>query len=792
MKYLRLNNLDIPIPDTVNCAVTLQINDIRDISKRSASASKTIAVKSTPVVDFFFGNIYDIQSTFSGQTFDVTRRTPCKLIDNDTVIIDGYLRMINISNNKGEIVYNVGVFGKVANLFADMREDYIDEQIDTLLASITQSRAVYEASWNTNLPYYFTPINRNSALTDGTVISYDTFVMTWNIKFLFVKILEHYGYTFTSDLFDEDFFKDLFIYCPPVAAPASVDVTDAREVTMELAANRIDTIIPLPESSNIDSRRMKGNYSYQGGYAAYYFCSDMGEIAVPAFNIDFPVTKDIYGRVTAGRWRPLQGALHKASFVIEIDNVEASAFGGATFTEVSYIEIQTWGAANGITLEQEQYRKTIEGPFIGGDTVIAELQFTPQVQIEYYFKIKYVTRGKGTTTVASQFATLLTDTILIPAHVEIGAGSSITINQIGATVVIGGLLPFFPNEKLPHIKCKDFVKSVFKMFNMMVDVDRENDHNLVMEPYPDFYNQGQIDWSDKLARDKEIVITPISELTSKTLKYRHRNVDDAYSNLYKSEQQFQYGEASLIIQNEFAEGETVTETGFGLVPPSDITADGVPFVNLFDKDGAVMTTDIGIIGSRFLIATPVRINYVTTFANYAYVPMFMDILGGATPFSIGFQAPKKVYYTGTLASNYPNNNLFTLFYSTQLSEFADPSSRMLAAYFSLNEMDIYNFDFRKEILVDNTLFRVNKIENYNGANGLTKVELLKVVNATVDLLPPSDLAQQTKVFSLVDGGIDNIFAAFREWNVDVIDGGEDITIGPVVIENVTSIDGGRS
>jgi hypothetical protein len=48
-------------------------------------------------------------------------------------------------------------------------------------------------------------------------------------------------------------------------------------------------------------------------------------------------------------------------------------------------------------------------------------------------------------------------------------------------------------------------------------------------------------------------------------------------------------------------------------------------------------------------------------------------------------------------------------------------------------MDIRTLDFSKNILIDGTIWRINKIDNYNPLLSVpTKVELLKVIDNTFD------------------------------------------------------------
>lgn len=63
-----------------------------------------------------------------------------------------------------------------------------------------------------------------------------------------------------------------------------------------------------------------------------------------------------------------------------------------------------------------------------------------------------------------------------------------------------------------------------------------------------------------------------------------------------------------------------------------------------------------------------------------------------------------------------------------MAEITDKDSKLVTAYFKLDYKDIYNLDFSKFVMIDNNLFRINKIEDFNATDrDLCKVQLLKVI-----------------------------------------------------------------
>ena len=92
---------------------------------------------------------------------------------------------------------------------------------------------------------------------------------------------------------------------------------------------------------------------------------------------------------------------------------------------------------------------------------------------------------------------------------------------------------------------------------------------------------------------------------------------------------------------------------------------------------------------------------------------------------INFGAPREVYFT---TDTYPTTNLFNAYYSDYMAEITDKDSKLITCNVLLNALDVLNLNFGKLVMIDNQLFRINKIEGYNSIDYKTcKVELLKVI-----------------------------------------------------------------
>ena len=100
---------------------------------------------------------------------------------------------------------------------------------------------------------------------------------------------------------------------------------------------------------------------------------------------------------------------------------------------------------------------------------------------------------------------------------------------------------------------------------------------------------------------------------------------------------------------------------------------------------------------------------------------------------LGFNLTNEVYWANAFNNviTFNNTNLYNKFYKKFIEEITDPNSKIVNAHFYLTPSDIANLSFKKQYYFEGQYFRLNKVENYNPSNPLTKCEFLKIKEATV-------------------------------------------------------------
>jgi hypothetical protein len=312
------------------------------------------------------------------------------------------------------------------------------------------------------------------------------------------------------------------------------------------------------------------------------------------------------------------------------------------------------------------------------------------------------------------------DTILVGTDVT----SQVDISY-GDTIVINDTIP-------KGIFQKDFFASIVKMFNLYVYEDRLVEKKLIIKPFIDFYDGSQIDWTGKVDRGSVIRLKPMSEFTARYYDYKYKQDNDFYAENYRKKYNEGYGDFIYDSENEFVKEVDSTELIFASTILYQLTATDKIYSTIYKLSNENTKEDKMDSVIRILQAKKVtgmtswKLTHPSghdTYTAYGYAGHVDDPLNPTN--DINWGAPKELFFT-TLS--YTAANLFNGYWSEYIAEITDKDSKLLTCSLKLNEVDIYNLDFSKLIYIDGSLWRLNKVLDYNPMDfNVTKVELLKVI-----------------------------------------------------------------
>jgi hypothetical protein len=304
------------------------------------------------------------------------------------------------------------------------------------------------------------------------------------------------------------------------------------------------------------------------------------------------------------------------------------------------------------------------------------------------------------------------------------------------------------NSIIPTVGMSELLTSVFKMFNLYVEVDPNNENNLLIETRDDFYAAGGVkDWTYKLARDRDISLEPLGVLTDREYIYTYSEDGDYLNERYQKNRGHVYGRARVEVDNDFVQSSKEVEVVFSATPLANDNPSNRIIPQIYDSDTeeGYKPTEAnirvlyygGLLPSNpswdFIGLQPAPLNQPSNAIwiaqnNYPYAGHWDNPI---TPtLDINFGLPYELYYqangfTGTLQVT--NAGLFNVYHRNYINEVTDKDSKVMTALFYLEPTDINTLDFRDQIVIDNAYWRLNKVMNYNPfKEGLTKVELIKV------------------------------------------------------------------
>ena len=319
--------------------------------------------------------------------------------------------------------------------------------------------------------------------------------------------------------------------------------------------------------------------------------------------------------------------------------------------------------------------------------------------------------------------------------IEQGYFNIISDNPTQTTVNYGESIVI--NDTIPKgIFQKDFFASIVKMFNLYVYEDKLVEKKLIIKPFIDFYDGSQIDWTNKVDRGSVLRLKPMSEFTARYYDYKYKQDNDFYAENYRKKYNEGYGDFIYDSENEFVKEVDSTELIFATTILYQKSATDKIYSAIYklsnentkeDKmDSVIRILQAKKITGRTTWAIKNGATTLASYTAYGYAGHVDDPLNPID--DINWGAPKELFFT---TSSYTAANLFNGYWSEYIAEITDKDSKLLTCSVKLNEIDIYNLDFSKLIYIDGSLWRLNKVLDYNPMDfNVTKVELLKVIELT--------------------------------------------------------------
>lgn len=699
----------VDLYDDIPYSLNYAIADIREPDKRNSSFSKTITVPGSKNNNDTFAHIFEVNIDCN---FNPNKKTPCTLYVDEMPVMVGYLQLLKVNKLlEGKIEYELAIRGNVGNIFQSWGDRYLTD-LDFSAFDHTYNKTNQEASWSATVGSGYVYPMIDYGVTNGLTFDVNNFYPAMYVKQYIDTMFSFAGYTYSSNFFNTDFFKRL--------------------------------IIPYNQTNLLLSGSEIGHRTTTGQVSATYTAKTMVSSAASAYiayTTNTPEKIHINSSIS-----DYYSQLNTSTYIATLANTGSYQFGG----NVSFYLSFSGMTSSPYLLPFDFNIYFYLGIWDNSGTLVQTLGLAYQI-----VPSQIVTNGADTTTYQVIFNS---QTLQLYAGQKIGLGYSLdgiylgqagTIDlkivsgsQFSVTAINTGIYDgdsvHFGNMAVPqNIKIKDFFTSLIKMFNLYIEVDKTVTNKLYIEPRNDFYANGTtLDWTDKLALDRPLNITPMGDLQASRYKFKYKEDKDYYNQQYINAYQEPYGTRNYDVETDFIKQEKVIDVIFAPTPMARIgTTDRViPEIISINDSGTtvdVKNCNIRILYYGGLKTTNNSWTYTstasgtTTRTNYPYCGHIDE--PSLPTFDLNFGVPYNIYWT---TGYYTNNNLFNQYWKKQIEEITDRNSKIVTCYLYLTPKDIFALDFRNQFYINGMLLRLNKVIDYNPlANDLTQCEFINIKEA---------------------------------------------------------------
>lgn len=715
--------------------------EIQNITQKNSAFTQSFQLPGTKRNNQVFDYYYDVSSLPTN--FNPNQKFPAIITWDGLEILEGYIRLESVVNDKDDIIYNITFYNQVGDLAANIGDKFLRQtdlshlshpySADVILQS-QQDPNLFSFTGGTNYSYqngktmwglynigynyisgdsvdfqttpivYFTPpsggtYNPQLGYFDfpATPVFDYYFKPTIQVKELYESICRDAGYTIKSNFFDTAYFQRF--YLPQKFLDTSPYAPGMTEACFTYYNDFVAPLNPLGNNTDPNPANQLCNtllwpstfdsFTIPSSYAGTY-----------TFNFNFKINNftDCFTFPTLSTFSLL---------------INDGTFPQTIISENICRPANTWTEYN------------VQYPFT-----------TTGGTYEVYFLLDNC--------VVSAF----TQSIQTPAPRFLVSGQ--TINYAIE----------FPENDYKQI---DFITGINRYFNLVVIPDPDKPNSLLVEPIVDYIGTGNVlNWTTKVDRSQPINITPTTALINGTLDFEFKLDQDWVNQTFNTANNRVFGTERKKLNIPYR--DSTTKFDFILSSPIDITiysAQGsyltLPsFSKLNQQDrqgvveqqfvpfkilprllfrGAVMNNQTyGFIGSG--ITSNFQQFYIRSLGT-TYTQDHFQIMNRFTTYPWNYN--NFSHYTNWRASDNTNliiqpkedaftaEDLYNVYYQPYVNDLISDENKIVSFKIYLYPWEIKDLKYNERILIDNTYYRVNKISNFNLAEpAICEVELVKL------------------------------------------------------------------
>ena len=742
---------DVSYIDEIPISFNFLISDIRNPDKKNASFSKTITFPGTKEINRFFELIW--KSNVALNYFNPNKKCDIYYYVNGVLQFKGDLQLIkiNVDDVSGEVVYECSCKGTIGNVFTKIGDGLLSDldfsiyNHDLTFDNITESWATQiqvngsPVAFALGNGYVYPLINYGNQVLPSQINTSPVAERDFDVKFLrpalykktiLDTIFSEAGYTYTSNFFDSNFYKSQIV----PTTNDKFEKTAQQLIDNQFYVGRSNNFVIGPNNSTYNI------YSYAPN-------NDWSQTTANNNTILFNATSSPYNDA-AGKYNSANGKFtqtyaafkyvnYKIDVLINLDLDLLYTGSAPTYVRFStvvpskiFYNIKVNNQV--VAAEEFQFDSTTFYPLSIGNIerkisipsfalygaldVKVDMGWSVQYQ---FFDASYNLITPTTSSVRAKVKSAKTFFSGEYVNINIDEDDAVDLNQL------------LPN----NIKQIDWLMSEFKLHNIYMVQDKEDEFNYYIEDRENFYS-GEIDWSTKRDYSMKREVTPMGELDFLRYELAYKEDADYYNDKYQKDYLETFGKHYEYIDNDFITQTKDVSVIYSATPLVGNDVNGLVIPTIYKvESGAISTIGANIrslyyggllslsYGSWSLWRS--NGNTATTYTTY---PFAGDCDNPYNPtLTINWDTPKEVYYTYQQAT-YTDNNLYNRFYSRMINQLTDKDSKIEKRYYNLNAYDIKNFDFRN-VIWDDGYYIVNAIKDYNFMKPQsTMVELFKLTD----------------------------------------------------------------
>ena len=730
------------------------VADIRDVSKRSGAFSKSIVLSGTKNNHDLLNHYYDVN--IQEGTFNINTLTKCSIIQNGIPILENAVLQL-LSVNKKQTTAQYEDFVEYEVLVKDDASDFFVKLDNSELTDLdfsdldhVISTANIVASWSNDVTDGYKYLLGYQNTNNYTIKEAKPAIYA---KTYFDKIFASQGFSYTWDTLEVDRFDKLLI---PFVGDVKRDIYNNYLVTAT-ATKTFNTLFNVPSNSEITNyTELVDELNIFNPTTGVYdapFTLSTGDSYNFEISINYNVNLINSSGATAYLLDSLLGSFGISNYTNMYIRPFVSISKNGTEVSVTYLDVvqSPLTLANGTTLLDSKLKSVnipITGVSLGDDLKVrigGHISVVPNANVApngMSWRSSNVSPFGVPVAITTQIVASAITLKVLPSSTTIISGTNINLKG------------FVPSK----IKQKDFLKSIFTMYNLYIESDKDNPNILKLSTRDNFVDSGtEKDWTYKLAKDSDQSLQFLPELSGKKIQLTYKQDTDEANKKYFDTTREVFGQIEFTFDNEYIKGidkkelifspTPLIQTPFNAYVPSFTFAE--PKVNLrILYDGGLKSCntfnlyDYGTTGQTGLV-------------SYPYAGHWDDPLKPS--FDINFGLCDFYYYSNFQTTN---NNLYNTYWRRTIAQIN--TGKMLIAYFDLDELDIQTLKLNDKIRIDNSWWTINKIIDYSvNQKLLTKVELMSI-DTDIDLVPfktsiPKMVTQSenTSIFQGIANAVNN-------------------------------------